>query len=126
MTSPLTYTEDAIRCNIEALRTPLYYDNFECPITDTINYIKVLEWQNKNPVSVLNEYCQTTGRKWIIHIVKYGSDHCPLFLGAVIIDGHMFPYDCGKTKKEARCAAATLAVHKLHLGMTITYNNKYY
>ncbi|AAL69771.1 SPV032 putative PKR inhibitor host range protein [Swinepox virus] len=74
--------------------------------SDTIPYTKIIEWKNKNPITVLNEYCQITQRDWIIDIISSGQSHCPIFTASITVSGIKCKTGKGSTKKEAKQIAA--------------------
>ncbi|APG58244.1 protein E3 [BeAn 58058 virus] len=77
---------------------------------DIIPKSKLENWKGKNPIIVINEYCQYTMRDWSI-IVKYDENSTyPLFLANVIISDKEFSVMKGRSKKEAKNNAATVAV----------------
>ncbi|AYC44750.1 DsRNA binding PKR inhibitor [Moosepox virus GoldyGopher14] len=77
---------------------------------DTIPYEKILAWKDKNPCSVLNEYCQYTSRDWYIDIISSGPIHKPLFTATLCISGVKFRSAIGSTKKEAKTNATRMAM----------------
>ncbi|AFB76933.1 interferon resistance protein [Cotia virus SPAn232] len=78
---------------------------------DIIPKSKLDSWKGKNPIAIINEYCQFTMREWTI-IVKYDENHTtyPLFNASVVISDKQFETMKGKTKQEAKYNAANVAV----------------
>ncbi len=96
----------------------------ECSLkefSDVIPQKKYLEWQNKNPLMVLNEYSQLTGRKIDYQIITKGELHCPIFVCRVMIDGRGFESVCERTKKESKQSAAKLALNSVFMRAQIQF-----
>nr|WGO62663.1 dsRNA-binding [Wadden Sea poxvirus] len=89
--------------------TDIYLDKF----SDTIPYQKIVNWKNKSPSVILNEYCQYTNREWSIYVNKSGSDNCPVFTAYVTISGIHFKPANSENKKGAKAKAAKLAMEKV-------------
>ncbi|XP_035691285.1 double-stranded RNA-specific adenosine deaminase-like [Branchiostoma floridae] len=71
----------------------------------------------RQPVSALNEYCQLKRHKLEFNeVAGTGPLHCPQFAYQATIDGRPFKPGQGRTKKDAKAAAAKLTLSIL-LGM---------
>ncbi|ABQ43508.1 dsRNA-binding [Tanapox virus] len=81
--------------------------------SDTVPYKKIINWKDKNPCIVLNEYCQFTCRDWSIDITTSGKSHCPMFTATVIISGIKFKPAIGNTKREAKYNASKITMDEI-------------